>query len=94
MFQFTDSRFTHMPFAAVRPDGGAEEVCCIPDSGNSIISLEKNGNESGPDFRKMQRNVLLVLILKMEFGKSHLLPEAGREIGASAFTGCMGFMGK
>ena len=33
MFQFTDSRFTHMPFAAVRPDGGAEEFCCIPVSG-------------------------------------------------------------
>ena len=33
MFQFTDSRFTHMPFAAVRPDGGAEEFCCIPVDG-------------------------------------------------------------
>lgn len=85
-----------MPFAAVRPDGGAEEFCCIPVGGlwKLYHFTGKNGNESGPDFRKMQRNVLLVLILKMEFGKSHLLPEAGREIGASAFTGCMGFMGK
>jgi len=33
MFTFNDSRYTHMPFAAVGPDGNAEEFCCIPVSG-------------------------------------------------------------
>ncbi len=33
MFHFNDSRYTHMPFAAVGPDGNAEEFCCIPVNG-------------------------------------------------------------
>lgn len=33
MFTFNDSRYTHMPFAAVGPDGNAEEFCCIPVNG-------------------------------------------------------------
>ncbi len=33
MFTFNDSRYTHMPFAAVGPDGSAEEFCCIPVNG-------------------------------------------------------------
>ena len=33
MFKFNDSRYTHMPFAAVRPDGQPEEFCCIEVNG-------------------------------------------------------------
>lgn len=33
MFTFNDSRYTHMPFAAVGRDGNAEEFCCIPVNG-------------------------------------------------------------
>jgi len=33
MFTFNDSRYTHMPFAAVGPDGNTEEFCCIPVNG-------------------------------------------------------------
>ena len=33
MFQFTDKRFTHMPFVAPDADGNAKEFCCIQNDG-------------------------------------------------------------
>ena len=33
MFNFNDSRYTHMPFAAIGPDGNAKEFCCIQVNG-------------------------------------------------------------
>ncbi len=33
MFDFNDSRFTHMPFASPAADGNPKEFCCIPVNG-------------------------------------------------------------
>lgn len=33
MFNFNDSRYTHMPFAAIGPDGNPKEFCCIQVNG-------------------------------------------------------------
>ena len=33
MFNFNDSRYTHMPFAAVDADGRPKEFCCIQNNG-------------------------------------------------------------
>ena len=33
MFQFTDNRFTHMPFATVDAEGKSKEFCCIQNNG-------------------------------------------------------------
>ena len=33
MFDFTDTRFTHMPFAAPGENGEPEQFCCIQNDG-------------------------------------------------------------
>ena len=33
MFDFNDSRYTHMPFAALDGDGNAKQFCCIQNNG-------------------------------------------------------------
>ena len=33
MFEFNDTRFTHMPFAAPGMDGEPEQFCCIQNEG-------------------------------------------------------------
>ena len=95
MFNFNDSRYTHMPFAAVRPDGQPEEFCCIQVSelGNCITFRGKNGSASRRGFPPMRRSAVRLPNLRTASGKFPSLPEAGKATADSGFTGCTALTG-